>query len=83
MSKNLLAIFHEEQRLEREEQLREELELEDLYYSDLEYDQYCPCGCCNDSYLDEDLDLESDTDPNLEPDSDLSCFDLFDYGWQV
>jgi hypothetical protein len=58
ISKNLVAQFNEEQRLEREEQLREELELEDLYYSDLEYDQYCPCGCCNDSYLDEYLDTE-------------------------
>jgi hypothetical protein len=79
MSKNLVAKFNEEQRLEREEQVREELELEDLYFSYLEYDQYCPCGCCNDSYLDEyldeDLDLELDTDP------DMSCFDPSDYGW--
>ena len=71
-----MAQFHEEQRLEREEQLREESELEDLYFSDLEYDQYCPCGCCNDSYLDEYLELDTTfSDPITDH------FDPSDFGW--
>jgi len=78
MSRELLAQFHEEQRLEREEQVREELELEDLYFSDLEYDQYCPCGCCNDSYLDEYLEL--DPDPTFS-DPITDHFDPSDFCW--